>query len=71
MFNNIIFFNTMGHNFVKIESEEAAWNSGTAYEHGNKGHHHRERRLLPRSTSQLLQDIRPAHVGAGRDRPGR
>jgi glutamine synthetase len=38
MFDNITFSNTMGHSFVKIESEEAAWNSGTAYEHGNKGH---------------------------------
>ncbi|MBP8051075.1 MAG: glutamine synthetase beta-grasp domain-containing protein, partial [Aeromonas sp.] len=32
MFDNITFSNTMGHSFVKIESEEAAWNSGTAYE---------------------------------------
>ena len=38
MFDNITFSNTMGHSFVKIESEEAAWNSGTDYEHGNKGH---------------------------------
>ncbi|MBP0604314.1 MULTISPECIES: glutamate--ammonia ligase [Aeromonas] len=38
MFDNITFSNTMGHSFVKIESEEAAWNSGTEYEHGNKGH---------------------------------
>ncbi|MGL5031260.1 MAG: glutamate--ammonia ligase [Aeromonas sp.] len=38
MFDNITFSNTMGHSFVKIESEEAAWNSGTEYAHGNKGH---------------------------------
>ncbi|MGI5308424.1 glutamate--ammonia ligase [Rheinheimera sp. WS51] len=38
MFDDIRFETTMGSSFFKINSTEAAWNSGTSYEGGNKGH---------------------------------
>jgi glutamine synthetase len=38
MFDDIRFETTMASSFFKINSTEAAWNSGTAYEDGNKGH---------------------------------
>ena len=38
MFDDIRFETTMSGSFFKINSTEAAWNSGTSYEDGNKGH---------------------------------
>lgn len=38
MFDDIRFETNMSGSFFKINSTEAAWNSGTAYEDGNKGH---------------------------------
>jgi glutamine synthetase len=38
MFDDIRFETNMSGSFFKINSTEAAWNSGTAYEEGNKGH---------------------------------
>ncbi|MDR6981735.1 glutamine synthetase [Rheinheimera pacifica] len=38
MFDDIRFETTMSGSFFKINSTEAAWNSGTSYEEGNKGH---------------------------------
>ncbi|WNO60401.1 glutamate--ammonia ligase [Rheinheimera sp. MMS21-TC3] len=38
MFDDIRFETTMASSFFKINSTEAAWNSGTSYEGGNKGH---------------------------------
>ena len=38
MFDDIRFETNMSGSFFKINSTEAAWNSGTSYEDGNKGH---------------------------------
>ena len=38
IFDAVRFANDMGHTFFEIESEEAAWNSGTKYETGNTGY---------------------------------
>ncbi|MEH8021787.1 MULTISPECIES: glutamate--ammonia ligase [Rheinheimera] len=38
MFDDIRFETNMSGSFFKINSTEAAWNSGTSYEEGNKGH---------------------------------
>lgn len=38
MFDDIRYHTDMSGSFFKINSTEAAWNSGTAYEDGNKGH---------------------------------
>lgn len=38
MFDDIRFETTMASSFFKINSTEAAWNSGTSYADGNKGH---------------------------------
>lgn len=38
MFDDIRFETNMSGSFFKINSTEAAWNSGTSYEGGNKGH---------------------------------
>ena len=48
IFDSVRYANDMGNTFFKIESEEAAWNSGTKYEGGNTGYRPgREGRLLP------------------------
>ena len=48
IFDSVRYANDMGSTFFKIESEEAAWNSGTKYEGGNTGYRPgREGRLLP------------------------
>ena len=38
IFDAVRYANDMGHTFFEIESEEAAWNSGTKYETGNTGY---------------------------------
>jgi glutamine synthetase len=38
IFDDVRFGNTMGGSFFKVDAEEAAWNSATEYEGGNKGH---------------------------------
>ena len=38
IFDAVRYANDMGHTFFEIESEEAAWNSGTKYESGNTGY---------------------------------
>ena len=38
IFDSVRFANDMGNTFFKIESEEAAWNTGTKYEGGNSGY---------------------------------
>ncbi|GAA4504285.1 glutamate--ammonia ligase [Pseudaeromonas paramecii] len=38
VFDDVRFGNTMGGSFFKVDAEEAAWNSATEYEDGNKGH---------------------------------
>ncbi|WP_024537955.1 type I glutamate--ammonia ligase [Comamonas badia] len=38
VFDSVRWQSDMSGCFVKIESEEAAWNSGTEYAHGNSGH---------------------------------
>src|SRR4051812_29152116 len=38
IFDSVRYANDMGNTFFKIESEEAAWNSGTKYEGGNTGY---------------------------------
>ncbi len=38
VFDDVRFGNTMGGSFFKVDAEEAAWNSATEYEGGNKGH---------------------------------
>ena len=38
IFDSVRYANEMGHTFFKIDSEEAAWNSGTKYEGGNSGY---------------------------------
>src|SRR5213592_1819423 len=38
VFDSVTWGSDMSGCFVKIESEEAAWNSGTKYEHGNSGY---------------------------------
>jgi glutamine synthetase len=38
VFDGVRWQNDMSGCFVKIESEEAAWNSGKEYDHGNTGH---------------------------------
>ncbi|MDX3773204.1 glutamate--ammonia ligase [Chromatiaceae bacterium AAb-1] len=38
MFDDIRYHTDMSGSFFKINSTEAAWNSGTSYEDGNKGH---------------------------------
>jgi glutamine synthetase type I len=38
VFDNVRWSVDMSGSFCKIESEEAAWNSGKEYEHGNTGH---------------------------------
>ncbi len=38
IFDSVRFANEMGNTFFKIESEEAAWNTGKKYEGGNSGY---------------------------------
>ncbi|QSX37074.1 glutamate--ammonia ligase [Shewanella sedimentimangrovi] len=38
LFDDVRFGTDMSGTFVKIDSKEAAWNSGTSYEEGNTGH---------------------------------
>ncbi|MDO5506434.1 MAG: type I glutamate--ammonia ligase [Pseudoxanthomonas suwonensis] len=38
MFDSVRFANDMGHVFYQVDSEEAAWNSGRDYAHGNSGY---------------------------------
>ena len=38
VFDDVRFGNTMAGSFFKVDAEEAAWNSATEYEDGNKGH---------------------------------
>lgn len=38
IFDDVRFGNTMSGSFFKVDAEEAAWNSATEYEGGNKGH---------------------------------
>ena len=38
IFDSVRWANEMSGSFFKIESEEAAWNSGKEYEHGNSGY---------------------------------
>jgi glutamine synthetase len=38
IFDSVRWGNEMGGAFFEIESEEAAWNTGKTYEHGNKGY---------------------------------
>ena len=38
MFDDVRFHTDMSGSFFKLNSTEAAWNSGTSYEEGNKGH---------------------------------
>ena len=38
IFDSVRYANDMGHTFFKIDSEEAAWNSGDEYEGGNTGY---------------------------------
>ncbi|AER55063.1 glutamine synthetase [Pseudoxanthomonas spadix BD-a59] len=38
IFDSVRFANDMGNTFFKVDSEEAAWNSGAKYEGGNSGY---------------------------------
>jgi len=38
IFDSVRFANDMGNTFFKVDSEEAAWNSGSKYEGGNSGY---------------------------------
>ena len=38
IFDSVRWGNEMGGSFFEVESEEAAWNTGKNYEHGNKGY---------------------------------
>ena len=59
VFDSVRWGNDMSGCFSKIESEEAAWNSGKEYEHGNSGYRPGgQGRLLPGAAGRLV----PGHA---------
>ena len=59
IFDSVRYANDMGHTFFKIESEEAAWNTGTKYEGGNSGYRPGVKGgYFPVAPADTLHDIR-------------
>ena len=59
IFDSVRYANEMGHTFFKIDSEEAAWNSGTKYEGGNSGYRPGVKGgYFPVAPADTLHDIR-------------
>ena len=59
VFDSVRWGNDMSGCFSKIDSEEAAWNTGKEYEHGNTGHRpDRQGRLFPGAPDRQL----PGHA---------
>jgi glutamine synthetase len=59
IFDSVRYANDMGHTFFKIDSEEAAWNTGTKYEGGNSGYRPGVKGgYFPVAPADTLHDIR-------------
>jgi glutamine synthetase len=81
VFDNVRWGNDMSGCFSKIESEEASWNTGKEYEHGNSGHRSPsdgQGWLLPRAPGRqraghAFRDVPGARVAGhpGRSAPPR
>lgn len=61
IFDDVRFHTDMSGSFFEVDSDEAAWNSGTEYEQGNLGHQIGVKGgYMPTSPADSLADIRTA-----------